>query len=113
MPRALSVDLRERVLDALTSGRSVAEVASQFDVSIRSVYRWSAQRAETGSVRPKQATGRPRKIGLAQEVALRAEVAAHPDATLAELCATLPEPVSPTAMGRALHRMGLRRKKRV
>ena len=88
MPRALSVDLRERSLAALASGLSVTEVATRFDVSRSSLYRWQRKRAATGALQT------------------------HPDATLGELCATVPVAVSPTTMGRTLRKLGLARKKR-
>jgi transposase len=113
MPRALSVDLRERSLHALASGMSVTEVATRFDVSRSSLYRWQRQRSKTGSVTPAQSPGRPRRLDPDHEAALRAEVQTHPDATLAELCRATPVALSPTTMGRTLRRLGLARKKRV
>lgn len=112
MPRAYSVDLREKALQAVTSGRSVAEVAALFGVSQESVYRWRAQQAATGSVTPGTATGRPRTLSPDQEAELVARVSERPDATLAELCAASPVPVSAPTMSRTLSRLGLRRKKR-
>lgn len=113
MPRAYSVDLREKALQAVASGRTVAEVAVLFDVSRESVYRWRARQAATGSVTPRTATGRPRALRPEQEAELRRRVTDHPDATLAELCATSPVPMSAPTMSRTLGRLGLRRKKRV
>lgn len=112
MPRAYSVDLREKALQAVTSGRCVAEVAALFGVSRESIYRWQRQHAATGSVTPGTATGRPRALNPAQEADLVARVAAHPDATLAELCAATPVPMCPATMSRTLDRLGLHRKKR-
>jgi transposase len=55
-------------------------------------------------------------IGPAHEAALRAQVAAHPDATLAEHCQRWQEThgvvVSVPTMGRALQRLGMTLKKR-
>jgi transposase len=113
MPRAYSVDLREKALAAVTSGRSVAEVAALFGVSRESIYRWRNQQATTGSMVPGTATGRPRALTPEQEADLVARVAAQPDATLAELCAASPVSVSTATMSRTLDRLDLRRKKRV
>lgn len=113
MPRAYSVDLREKALAAVASGRSVAEVATLFGVSQESIYRWRTRQATTGSVTPGTATGRPRTLNPDQEADLVARVASQPDTTLAELCAASPAPMSPATMSRTLDRLGLRRKKRV
>ena len=116
MPRAYSVDLRERSLRALTSGLSAVEVARLFDVSVSSLSRWRTQQRATGDLTPGRATGRPRAIPAAQEPDLVTQVAAQPDATLAEHClqwtATRGVALSPSTMGRTLQRLGLPLKKR-
>ncbi|MCO5223586.1 MAG: helix-turn-helix domain-containing protein [Thermomicrobiales bacterium] len=84
----------------MASGRSVAEVASLFGVGRKTRYRWRTQQATTGSLQPRQSTGRPRRLTAPQEAALVAQVEADPDLTLAELCATTPVTVSSTTMGR-------------
>jgi len=117
MPRAYSVDLRERSLRALASGLSATEVARLFDVSVSSLSRWQRRQRTTGDLTPDRATGRPRAIPAAQEPLLVAQVAAQPDATLAEHCArwatqAATVPVSPTTMGRTLQRLDLPLKKR-
>ena len=115
MPRAYSVDLRERSLRAWTSGVPVAEVARLFDVSEASLYRWRRQQRTQGAVTPGQSTGRPRKIPITGEAALRTQVAAQPDATLAEHCAQWADrygvAVSLATMSRLLQRLGLALKK--
>lgn len=115
MPRAYSVDLRERSLRAMASGMPAAEVAQLFDVSESSLFRWHRQQRTDGDVTPGTSSGRPRTISAAQEDALRAQVAAHPDATLAEHCAQWAEDhggaVSPATMYRTLAGLGLPLKK--
>jgi transposase len=113
MPRAYSVDLRERSLHAMTSGMSMTEVARLFGVSRYTLYRWRQQQQTTGSVEPGQSSGRPRRITLEQETALLARLQEQPDLTLAELCASAPVRVSPITMSRTLRRLGWARKKRV
>lgn len=116
MPRAYSVDLREWSLRALTSGMPMAEVARLFDVSLSSLYRWRRRQAAGAGLTPGRSSGRPRAIGPRAETALRAQVAAAPDATLAEHCAQWQADqgaaVSVAAMHRAFVRLGLTRKKR-
>jgi transposase len=93
----------------------VAEVARLFDVSEASLYRWRRQQRTRGAVTPGQSSGRARKIPATQEAALRAQVAAQPDATLAEHCAqwaaTHGVVVSLATMSRLLQRLGLPLKK--
>lgn len=112
MARPYSVDLREKALQAVASGLSVTEAARLFDVGRSTLSRWRRRQRETGSVTPRASPGRPRRFTLEQEAQLRALVTAHPDLTLAELCAASPVPMSVTTMGRTLHRLGLPRKKR-
>ncbi len=117
MPRADSVDLRERSLRALASGMAVAEIVPLFAVSRSSLSRWRRQQRTTGHLTPGRSSGRPRAIPAAQEDALVTQVTAQPDATLVEQCAQWATgadhvPVSPTTMGRALQRVALALKKR-
>jgi transposase len=83
-----SADLRERLLRAIDAGLSQAEAARLFGVGISSIKRWRAQQRQTGSVTALPRPGRHRRIGTEQEAALLAQVAAAPDATLSEHCAT-------------------------
>lgn len=62
MSRALSVDLRERVLVAVACGATHREAAARFDVSAASVSRWRTAQRERGDARPK-ALGGDRKSG--------------------------------------------------
>ena len=116
MPRGYSRDLRERLVQAVASGLSVVEVARTMDVSVSSVHRYRRKVAAGVSLAPGTSPGGPRKIGPDAEAALRAQVAAHPDATLAEhgamWAAAGHDPVSRATMSRALARLGLRLKKR-
>ena len=52
MSKALSVDLRERVVAAVASGASCRAAATRFGVSASSAVRWAAMAREGGSVRP-------------------------------------------------------------
>src|SRR5262245_14517716 len=81
-----SRDLRERALRQVDAGRPVGEVASLFGVHRTTLLRWR-QRRELGEVAPRSRPGRSPKIGPAQQPQLLAQVAARPDATLAEHCA--------------------------
>jgi transposase len=109
--RGYSRDLRERLLQALASGLSAAEIARITGVSPSSLRRWKRKRAAGGSLDPGASPGGPRKITTFDEPALRTQVAATPDATLAEHCTQWAAdghvPVSISTMSRALDRLGL------
>jgi transposase len=106
---------RERRLRFVDAGHRQAEAARTFGVSLRSVSRWRAQQAATGDLTPKVRAGRPPRIGSAPAVALEAQVAATPDATLAEHCAVWQQTQgvagSVATMSRPLAKLGLPLKK--
>ena len=79
MARGYSRDLRERLLQAVVSGRSVIEIAHITDVSESSIERWKHKAAAGASLDPGTSPGGPRKIPDAEKAALRAQVAAYPD----------------------------------
>ena len=58
MGRAYSVDLRERVVAAVTAGGSCRAVAATFKVSVSSVVKWSQRWRSTGSVAAQPMGGR-------------------------------------------------------
>lgn len=111
-----SNDVRERALAAVDDGHRVADVAAMYAIDSSTLRRWHRQRARTGSCRARPRSGRPRRISQTDEVALRVQVRAEPDATLAEHCARWTEThgvvVSVPTMGRALRRLGFTLKKR-
>lgn len=57
MPSPLSVDLRERVVAAVTAGASCRRVAARFGVSVSSASRWSQRSLQEGHVAPKPMGG--------------------------------------------------------
>jgi transposase len=87
MPRAYSPDLRERRLRAESAGLSAAEIERITGVRISSLNRWRVRVDRGESLAPGHAPGRAPLIGPDQWDALRGQVAAQPDATLAEHCA--------------------------
>lgn len=113
--RAYSLDLRERIVRAVAGGMPQAVAAAQFGVGRATVERYVA-RQRTGTLAPRRSPGRPARIGREAAAALRAQVTAAPDATLAEHCAQWAREqgasVSVTTMHRAIARLGWTRKKR-
>ena len=57
MSKALSVDLRKRVVDAVDGGASRRVAAERFGVSASSAMRWKKRERETGNVAPKALGG--------------------------------------------------------
>ena len=90
MAKALSLDLRQRVIEAIRQGMSRRQAAARFGVSASSAIRWAAQRRTTGHIAPKKQGG-DRKSGRieAQAAFLLDQVARVPDISLAELQAKL------------------------
>ena len=92
MSKALSMDLRDRVLDAIEQGATRREAARRFGVSAASAIRWHQRQKAQGSARPGP-LGKDRQSqhmeGHAATILNLLE--AQPDATLAELQAALAE----------------------
>jgi transposase len=110
------MDLRERIVRAVAGGTPQSVVARAFGVGRATVERYARRQRETGALGPSPIPGRPAAIGEGEAAALRAQVAAAPDATLAEHCATWARErgvgVSAATMHRALARLAVTRKKR-
>jgi transposase len=115
MNRARSVDLREQALSALAEGLSRRDVCQVFGIHRNTLGRWH-KRGATGSLESRHGGGNPRKIKPEHEAALLHQLQAAPDATLEEHAARSKEeqgqPVSRSAMDRAIVRLNWTRKKR-
>lgn len=115
MQQQYPVDLRERLLKAHDAGLTAAEIVQHFGISERTLRRWRQWQRDRGSLATQPRSGRPRAIPAAQEPALRAQVAAHADATLADHCDRWEQArgvrVSTATMSRLLTRLGLPLKK--
>ena len=86
MSKALSVDLRERVVAAIAAGASCRAAASRFGVSAASAIRWWALERETGSVAPKALGGDRRSERIEAHAPLILDLVGRTsDATLKEI----------------------------
>jgi transposase len=115
--KAYSVDLRERIVAAVTSGMSRNDVIGTFQISAATLGRYLKQQRERGDLTPRRHTGgRQKQITPEQHSALQELVTAAPDATLADTCQQWQQRtgvlVSQATMCRALAAIGLKRKKR-
>ncbi len=82
MGRAISTDLRLRMVRGISAGKSRREVAGQFEVAPSTAMRVQARYAATGSVEPAK-QGRPKGSGKLgpYRAALIEKVKAQPDIT--------------------------------
>ena len=118
MPRALSMDLRRRIVEAYAGGGvSQEEVAQRFDVGVATVVRLWAKRRDGKSLEPKGWTPRPSPVATAAALdALRDLVADESDLAQWQYADRLRESmgivVSRATVGRMLKKLGLTRKKR-
>ncbi len=64
MAKPYSIDLRQRVVDAVVSGAPTRSVAERFGVAVSSVVKWHQRYRATGSVLPGKMGGH-RKVLLA------------------------------------------------
>jgi transposase len=90
MTRALSNDLRQRVVEAVDGGMSRRAAAARFGVGVSTAITWVRRWRETGSWAAKTSGGdvRSHRIDAFRDEIL-GRVAATPDITLAEIAAHL------------------------
>ena len=83
--QAYSLDLRQRIVDALGDGATIEATAQRFAVGITTVKRYKARLRETGTLAPTPWPGRAPVIKKEQEDDLRALVASRTAWTLGAL----------------------------
>lgn len=116
MGRAFSVDLRQRVVEAIDGGISTREAARRFAIGIATAGDWYRQWRRTGDVRPCR-QGPPRGLRLdAHASFILGLIEARKDITLAEIAAQLIEDrrvsACPATIWYFLDRRGITFKKR-
>lgn len=115
---ALSLDIRERVLSAITTeGLSCRAAAKRFVVSIASVVRWKQRFDKTGETSPRRTGGDQRSARIeAHKDYLLGLVRRQPDLTLEEIAEKLRsrgEAFSTSAIDRFFVRHGVTFKKKL
>ncbi len=112
--RTLSLDLRQRILEAYDHEEGTrAEVAQRFRVSLGMVKKLLQQRRRTGDIAPRHHfAGRKPMILASHRGQLRSLLARKNDLTLKELRQAVGLPCSLQAIHVALGKMGLTYKKR-
>jgi transposase len=116
MGKPLSMDLRERLIEAIDAGLSRRAAAARYGVAPSTAIRWDIERRSTGSFAPKPQGGdmRSRRIEANARV-IHAALEETPDITLAEFCKQLSErgiAASTSSLWRFFRRHGITRKKR-
>ena len=118
MGKPLSIDLRVRVLKAISEGMSRRQAAARFGVSAASAIRWQSLVQRVGDATPKPQGGDRRShLVEAHRVLILDLVAAVPDITLSELRSRLAEAgvsVSVTSLWRFFgrHQITLKKSRR-
>jgi len=115
--KAYSVDLRERIVAAAKSGQSHGAVAQRFGVAKTTVSRFVRQLDQRQTLTPGKASGKPPRLREEHWHAIEGYLAAHPNASVADLQAwmqqTLGVCLSASAVHDNLKRHGYTFKKRV
>lgn len=116
MPRTLSVDLRQRVLDAVAAGATHREAGQRLSVSAASVSRWKAQQRASSTLAPKPRGGDRRSAGTDQhKQAILEALGPDKDRTLEEIREILAQQkiaLGTSTLDRFFARHGITRKKR-
>ena len=113
--RAYSVDLRERIVEAVKGERlSKTEVAERYKVSRASVYRY-LKLDKQGSIAPRKHPGQAQRLDDAQCQKLLGQLEEHRDATLEEHAELFEKAhgvmLKKSSIGNYFARLGVRRKK--
>ena len=85
MARAYSLDLRERVVSAVSAGQSCRSVARRFMVSVASVVKWSQRHRALGSPAALKMGGRRPYLVARERDWVLARIVEKPDLTLRTL----------------------------
>lgn len=115
MAKPYSIDLRERVVAAVRSGRSCRDVADTFGVSVASVVKWGQRFRKSGSVAPGQMGGHRTPVLESERAWLVARISSEPDVTTRVLADELSDrgiEVDHTTVWRFLRGLDLSHKKK-
>lgn len=116
MAKALSMDLRCRVIGAIAEGISCRQAAARFGISASTAIRWQAQQRAQGHVRPRLQGGDRRSGRVEAHAAMILGLLEEkPDTALQEMRSALSErglSIGYGALWRFFHRHQITRKKR-
>lgn len=115
--RPYSLDLRERIVQALTEGQTYVQVAQRFNVSVPTVGRYKRIAKELNHLAPKPLPGRKPACNREEQERLRQLLEQRQDWTIATLQVAWQEQtgkqISKSCLHQWMHRLGFSHKKRV
>ncbi len=113
--KALSLDLRQRIADALDTGQSQADVAQRFAVSLSSIERLARKKRHGHSLEPGKSPGKKPLVEQERQYAFEQLAASRTDWTLQTLADAWQQQggksLSLATVSRTLHRLGFSYKK--
>jgi|SRR5512132_32071 transposase len=113
--KAYSVDLRRKIVEAVSSGTPKVQVARAFGVGLSTVKRYASKSERGEGLTPRKPPGKRRKVNATAESLLEHDLEERPSATLTQrrelLARVAGVEVSDSTISRALRRMGFSRKK--
>lgn len=113
MPKPYSLDLRQKVIDAIElDGMKKCEASTVFQVSRNTIDLWLKRKATTGSLAPKATSNASRQRKISDWAAFRTFAEQHRHYTQTEMAEHWPGEMSQRTISRALQRINWTRKKR-
>jgi transposase len=110
--RAIPLATRQRIIQLYEQGKSTRDISEFFGFCVAAVRRVRQQFKRRGTLQPQtHLCGRKTLLTEARQARLQQLVAHQPDATLAELGASLDRPFGTSTMDLWLRRLGLSCKK--
>jgi transposase len=110
--RAIPLPIRQRIIQLYQRGKSTCDIAEFLGFCVAAVRRVRQQFKQRGTLQPQtHLCGRKTLLTDVRKVRLQKLVAAHPDATLAELGARLDRPFRTSTVDLWLRQLGLTYKK--
>ena len=110
MPKLYSIDLKEKVINALESGYTATSISQTFDISRKTIFNWQKKLKETGTMEPEK-FGRKDLSGKIQDLEeFRKFVEEKPDRSSTELAKDWGD-ISSSTIRKYLKRIGFTNKK--
>jgi transposase len=113
--KAYSVDLRRKIVEAVSTGTPKAQVARAFGVGLSTVKRYVGRAQHGEGLSPRKPPGKRRKVDHRAQRLLESDLEERPTATLSQrrelLARVAGVEVSDSTVSRTLRRMGFSRKK--
>jgi transposase len=113
--KAYSMDLRRKIVEALSTGTPKARVARTFGVGLSTVKRYASRAKRGEGLTPRKPPGKRPKVDGTLERLLERDLEERPTATLPQrrelLARVAGVEVSDSTVSRTLRRMGFSRKK--